>query len=268
MFRSDGDVAIVTGAAGGLGAALGAALAERGFTVIGVDIVRSPGVTEVLDVTDEQACRSLAQRHRPQLWVNNAGILAAGNARTQELDEVRRCLAVNLMGTIHGSRAAAEVMTLRGSGRILNIGSFASWVPVPGETVYAATKHAVRAFTIGLAAELQGTGVRAQLLSPDGIWTPMLHDRLGDPHAAMSFTAHRLLEADEVARAALALLDSGSLLRSVPRFRGAQVRLLGAAPGVWLRLLPLLRRVGALNQRKLRRRQLRSAAPQKIGAKV
>ena len=49
-----------------------------------------------------------------------------------------------------------------------------------GETVYAATKHGVRAFTVGLAAELKGTNLQISLVCPDGIWTPMLHDRVDD----------------------------------------------------------------------------------------
>jgi short-subunit dehydrogenase len=255
MIWASGGTAVVTGAAGGLGAALGEALRARGLRVVGTDVRAARGVDELLDVSDAEACRELARRHRPVIWVNNAGVLAAGHAATQPLDDVRRCVEVNLLGTVNGARAAAEVMVPAGRGRILNIGSLASWVPVPGEAVYAASKHAVRAFSLGLAAELAGTRVRVQLLCPDGIWTPMLHGRLDDPDAAMSFTALRLLEPAEVAREAIRLLESRSLIRSVPRLRGAQVRVLGAVPGGWLRLTPALRRIGRFRQGRVRRRQ-------------
>jgi hypothetical protein len=92
-----------------------------------------------------------------------------------------------------------------------------------------------------------------QLLCPDGIWTPMLHDRVGDPRAAMSFTARRLLTADEVARSAVRLLDSRALMRSVPRLRGGQARLLGTVPAGWHVLLPALRAVGRFHQWRVRR---------------
>nr|WP_237417871.1 SDR family oxidoreductase [Actinomadura rayongensis] len=244
-------IAVVTGAAGGLGAALCRVLAARGYEVTGVDVV--PGAAEILDVTDPAACRDLAERLRPRVWINNAGVLAAGDVLGQPDADVRRCVEVNLLGVINGSRAAARVMAEDGRGHILNIGSLASWVPVPGESVYAATKHGVRAFTLGLAAELKTSNVKVSLLCPDGIWTPMLHDRLRDGHAALSFTGRRLLDAPRVASAALDLLDSGALVASVPRTRGAQVRALGAVPELWLALTPLLNRIGAFNQRRLAR---------------
>jgi short-subunit dehydrogenase len=218
-------------------------------------------VDEVLDVTDPDACRALAERLRPRVWVNNAGVLASGSATSQSLVDVQRCVEVNLLGTVYGSRAAASVMSQHGGGRILNIGSLASWLPVPGEAVYSATKHAVRAFSFALAAELRGSGVRVQLLCPDGIWTPMLHDRLHDPHAAMSFTSGRLLDAAEVAEAAMSLLAGRSLVRTVPRYRALPTRALGVLPGATLALLPVLRRVGAVNQWRRRRSQPARSRP-------
>lgn len=240
--------AVVTGAGGGLGRAIADALADRGVQVVGVDIA---GGDERLDVTDPGACRALAERVRPRIWVNNAGVLGAGHVLEQSDDEIRRVVDVNLLGVIHGTRAAADSMRTRGGGRILNVASLASWVAVPGEAVYAATKHAVRAFTTSAAAELRGTGVSLRILCPDGIWTPMLVDRLADPHAAASFTGRRLLTATEVAEAAVRLLEAERLLASVPRWRGAQLRVLGIAPSVTLRLAPLFLALGARNQRRL-----------------
>ncbi|KWX00786.1 Short-chain dehydrogenase/reductase SDR [Carbonactinospora thermoautotrophica] len=67
----------------------------------------------------------------------------------------RRVVAVNLLGVVHGSRATVEVMRPRGSGHILNVGSLASWVPVPGETIYAATNAPLRRYPVAGTA---GTG--------------------------------------------------------------------------------------------------------------
>lgn len=245
-------VAVVTGAAGGLGTALCDALSVRGYTVVGVDLA---GADRVLDVRDADACRELAQEVQPHLWVNNAGILASGSALTQPDAEIRRCIDVNLLGVINGTRAAAEVMVPRQSGRILNVSSLAGWVAVPGETVYAATKHAVRAFSVGMAAELRGTGVRMAILCPDGIWTPMLEERLSDPSIAMSFTGKRLLTAEEVAAAAMKLIDSNRILASVPPSRGLQTRLLGIAPRFSLAAGPVFAKIGRRNQRKFMKTQ-------------
>lgn len=241
---------MVTGAGGGLGRALVSRLEARGHEVVGVDVA---GTDRRLDVTDAAACRALAEEVRPAVWINGAGVLGAGSAATQPDEEVRRLVEVNLMGVINGTRAALAVMRESGGGHILNVGSLASWTPVPGETIYAATKHAVRAFTVGIAVEEAASGVEFSVLCPDGIWTPMLHDRLQDPAAAMSFTGARLLTAGEVADAAIELLDEPRILVSVPAWRGAQTRLIGIAPSLSVRLGPLFAKVGRRNQAKLAR---------------
>lgn len=240
---------MVTGAGGGLGAAITERLRRRRWEVIAADI---QGTGTTLDVTDATACEQLAERVRPEVWVNNAGILGAGRVLDQPLEEIRRVIDVNLGGVINGSRAAARVMRERGGGRILNVASQAAWVPVPGETVYAATKHAVRAFSVGLDRELRGTGVTVCVLCPDGMWTPMLFDRVDDPNAVLSFTNTRLLSADEVAAAALRLLDSGALVASVPRYKGAMLRAAGIMPTAAGALQPLFERMGRRRQRRMR----------------
>lgn len=247
-----GLTAVVTGAGGGLGAALADRLTARGCTVVRADIA---GTDTVLDVTDPDACRKLATEHLPHIWVNNAGVLGAGAAADQPDDEIERVIRVNLLGVINGTRAAVEAMRTRGSGQILNVGSLASWTPVPGEAVYAATKAGVLSFTVGIASELRDEDITFSVLCPDGIWSPMLHDRLDDPAAAMSFTGTRLLSAEEVADAAMKLLDSGRIVASVPRNRGLQTRLIGIAPGLALKGAGVFEKVGRRNQKRFREQQ-------------
>src|SRR5204863_193671 len=114
---------------------------------IGVDIA---GTDRTLDVTDPDACRALADELQPDVWINNAGVLGAGDAATQPDAEIERVVRVNLLGVINGTRAAVGSMKPRGRGQILNVGSLASWTAVPGEAVYAATKAGVLAYSIGL----------------------------------------------------------------------------------------------------------------------
>ena len=245
-----GRTAVVAGAGGGLGAALADRLAARGCTVICADIV---GTETALDVTDADACRKLAADTQPDIWINNAGILGAGDAATQPDDEIERVIRVNLLGVINGTRAAVEVMRANGGhGQILNVGSLASWTAVPGEAVYAATKAAVLSFTVGIATELRGSNITFSVLCPDGIWSPMLHDRLNDPTAAMSFTGTRLLSAEEVAEAGMKLLDSGRIVASVPPNRGAQARVFGTFPTLALKGAGLFEKLGRRNQKKFR----------------
>ncbi len=246
--------AVVTGANGGLGQELVSRLTSLGWNVVPVDVV---GTARILDVRDAAACRSLAQEVQPDLWVNNAGVLGAGDAATQGDDIVERVVHVNLLGVMNGTRAALEVMRARdggrGRGHIVNIGSLASWVPVPGEAVYGATKAGVLSYTLALVAELklQGVdGVRLSVVCPDGMSTPMLTSIADDPAIALSFTGMRLATTQQVAVRVASLLDKPRLVVSVPRWRGAQVRVLGAMPELSLRFAGAFNKLGQLNQQK------------------
>jgi short-subunit dehydrogenase len=250
-------VAVVTGAGRGLGAALVERLRASGYDVIATDV---SGTDVHLDVRDADACRALARAAQPDVWINNAGILGAGDAATQSDDVIESVVAVNLLGVIHGTRAAVEVMRERGGGRghghVINVGSLASWVPVPGECVYAATKAGVLSFTLGLEGELRAqgvTGIRFTVLCPDGMLTPMITEVIDDPAVAMTFTGLRPVTAEEVAEAAVRALRRPRRVVSVPHWRGAQVRLISAVPDLVLRAAPLFTRLGRAQQDRLRR---------------
>ncbi|HEY5136269.1 MAG TPA: SDR family oxidoreductase [Candidatus Nanopelagicales bacterium] len=245
-------VAVVTGAAGGLGRVLVERLDRAGYDVVGVDL---QGTDRVLDVTDPAACRALATELRPAVWVNNAGVLGAGDAATQPDELVERVVRVNLLGVIHGTRAAVASMREHGGGHVVSIASLASWVPVPGEAVYAATKAGVLSFTLGLQAELAASGVsdvRLSAVCPDGMLTPMLTDVLDDDAVALSFSAPRVAEPAQVADRVVAVLRRPRLVSSVPRWRGAQVRLMSCAPDLMLRSAPIFTRMGLRNLARVR----------------
>ncbi len=227
-----GTTAVVTGAAGGLGRALVDALAGRGARVVATDAPGADGVDRFLDVTDPEAARALAAEVSPDIWINNAGLLGAAWALDQPDDEILRVVEVNLLGVVYGTRAAATVMRARGGGDICNIGSLSSWNPTPGLAVYAATKHAVRAYSGALAAELRGTGVRVSCLCPDGIWTPMLQRAVATEAAAMPFSGRRLLTPEQVADAAVRLLCGRRLLASVPAERATMAKVSGLWPAL------------------------------------
>lgn len=221
------ETAVITGGAGGLGRAFARALEARGHRAVPVDL---SGTDRVLDVTDAAACRALAEELRPTVWINNAGVTGAGALLERSDADVERVVAVNLLGVIHGTRAAATTMLADGRGRILNVASLAGWAAVPHIAVYSATKNGVRAFSLAADAEMRDTPVRIRCLLPDGIRTPMVD--VTDARHLMSFTGPRLLEPDEVAAAGLKLLFGNRPLASVPHHRGATVRLLGLFPTI------------------------------------
>jgi short-subunit dehydrogenase len=247
--------AVVTGGAGGLGRAIGAVLARRGHRVWLADVdldaaeaaaaelgPRTVGVR--LDVAAPGASARLAADVEAEaglaVWVNNAGILRCGPSWEHDRAEVDAMFAVNVHGTINGTTAALEVMRPAGRGHIVNIVSLAGLVAPPGETVYAATKHAALAYTTGTAQDLrqQGiAGIHLTAICPDGVWTPMLHDKVHDPEAAPSWSGV-LLQPEQVAARVARVLDRPRAVVSIPGWRGAVCRLYAALPGVALRLTP------------------------------
>ncbi|MEV1288246.1 SDR family NAD(P)-dependent oxidoreductase [Micromonospora sp. NPDC049679] len=262
--------AVVTGAARGLGLAIATALHRDGWTVLLTDVdgaavaaAAEPigGRSHPLDVRDDAACAAvaaLADRDGPglALWVNNAGILATGASWTQDAELRRRIIEVNTLGAMNGTVAALAVMRPRRRGHVVNVVSLAGLIAPPGETVYAASKHALIAFSLGTLADLRTAGERdlhISCLCPDGIWTPMLHDRLDDEDAAVSFTG-TLLRPERVAVRAARLARKPRPVVAVPRWRGAQVRLLDAFPGAAMRLAPVMLALGRAGQRRTARR--------------
>ena len=92
---------------------------------------------------------------------------------------------------MNGTVAALEPMLAAGRGHVINVVSLAGIVAAPGEVAYSASKHAAMAFTLGTLFDLRRAGIEGVELSavcPDGIWTPMLEDKLDDPDAAGSFS--------------------------------------------------------------------------------
>jgi len=190
----EGKVAIVTGAASGIGRALSGALARRGATVVLADIDeggakvaadalgagppgRASGVA--LDVTDAEAFAELVERtagdhgHLDYLF-NNAGVGIMGDAAEMTLAHWNRAIDVNLRGVVHGVVAAYPVMLRQARGHIVNTASLAGLVPAPMLTPYGMTKHGVVGLSTSLRMEAARRGVRVSVVCPGVIDTPLL----------------------------------------------------------------------------------------------
>ena len=248
--------ALVTGAGGGLGRAIAAELARRGFTVLVTDVdvgragavaaeIGAGAIGRGLDVRDEAACRALAATAVEELggldlWVNNAGVLSTGLSWEQDEPTRAAMLTINAAGTMNGTVAALERMLPTGRGHVVNVISLAGIVAAPGEVAYAASKHAAMAFTLGTLFDLRRAGHRGidvSAVCPDGIWTPMLEDKLDDPDAAGSFSGH-LLTPQQVAAEVGKLTERPRPVLILPRWRGPLLRSFDLFPRLGLRLLP------------------------------
>ena len=187
----------MTGASRGLGLAIATALHRAGYDVLMTDVdedavtaAAAPlgGWSARLDVRYDLACAAVAERAAERhgelaLWVNNAGVLATGPSWTHDAATRRRVMEVNALGGMNGTMAALALMRPQRTGHVINVVSLAGLVAVPGESVYAASKHAMIAFSVGTLAELRAAGqkdVHVSCFCPGGIWTPMLYDKLHD----------------------------------------------------------------------------------------
>jgi NAD(P)-dependent dehydrogenase (short-subunit alcohol dehydrogenase family) len=199
-FRVDGQVALVTGAARGLGRAIALALADAGADVAlglrdvasGEEVageIRAMGRRALelqMDVADVEQARAAVGRTVDELGaldilVNNAGIAPGNPAEDVRLEDFDTTVAVNLRGTFFTSQAAGRQMIRQGRGRIVNLGSQAGAVALPGESVYCMTKAAISHLTRCLAVEWGRHGVTVNAVAPTFIATPGTEEALADP---------------------------------------------------------------------------------------
>ena len=192
MGRVAGKVALVTGAASGIGRACAEVLAREGAVVVLTDLqageevaagIRAKGGKASFhrhDVTDEARWNAIvaevAKQHgRLDVLVNNAGIAVAGLVTDLTLDQWRHQMAVNVDGVFLGVKCALPLMRKTGKGSIINISSIAGLRGAANLSAYCASKGAVRLFTKSVALEcaMMGDGIRCNSVHPGIIETPI-----------------------------------------------------------------------------------------------
>lgn len=252
-FAVAGRVALVTGAGSGIGAALAAALVDRGAAVVilaDLDAVAAasiaealhrPGATEViavaLDVADATALRALVARiesehGRLDLVCSNAGV-GTGAGVDAPVPLWQRAWDVNLMAHVHAADAALPGMLARGEGAFLHTCSAAGLLTIAGDAPYAVTKHAAVAFAEWLALTYGDQGITVTALCPLGVETGML---AVDDMLATRFVrgTGRVLAPDVVATSALDALEAGEMLALPQPEVAAMEQARAADRGMWL----------------------------------
>jgi NAD(P)-dependent dehydrogenase (short-subunit alcohol dehydrogenase family) len=222
-------VAVVTGAAQGIGRRTAELLAERGYSV-GLSDLRTPTETmravaahgadalELLgDISDEAAVAKFAAAvqarwGRVDVLVNNAGISMIAPAENLSAAEYRRVLEVNLVAPFLLSKAFGAMMLAQRSGSIVNVASVAGLVGVADRAAYNASKHGLIGLTRTLAAEWGGRGVRVNAVCPGWVKTEMdVADQAGGSYSDADITGRvpmgRFASADDIAKAIAFLAD-------------------------------------------------------------
>ena len=184
------ETALVTGAAGGIGRVLVDRLEREGAEVLELDLVTG------FDVSDPKAWQSV---DRVDLACLNAGVTAGtGDLTELTAEEYRRVVAVNVDGVVFGVRRLARVM--RDGDVIVATSSLAGLTGVPGDPIYALTKHAVIGLVRSVAPQLEERGIRINAVCPGFTDTPMV---AGEMRASLEEADFPLLQPDEVADAVL-----------------------------------------------------------------
>jgi 3alpha(or 20beta)-hydroxysteroid dehydrogenase len=187
--RLNEKVALVTGAASGIGAAIAQCFVEEGARVVIADVADTAGeelaaslgdraVYAHLDVADEAQWQTvvdatLARWQRIDILINNAGFVAFHEIAQYPVAEFRRILDVNLFGTFLGTRIVGNVMLAQRRGAIVNMSSVDGMKATNGASAYAASKWGVRGFTKAAALEYGHRGVRVNSVHPGTIDTPL-----------------------------------------------------------------------------------------------
>jgi short-subunit dehydrogenase len=190
-MRVQNKTMVVTGGGNGIGRELTLTLLRRGATVAAVDIsksaleetakladaLKSKLSTHVLDITDKRLVEALpdqiiSEHGAVDGLMNVAGIIQPF-VRLKDLgyDSIERVMQINFFGTLYMTKAFLPYLMKRPESHLLNISSMGGFLPVPGQTIYGASKAAVKLLTEGLSSELLGTTVRVTVVFPGAIGT-------------------------------------------------------------------------------------------------
>ncbi|MDQ2711806.1 MAG: glucose 1-dehydrogenase [Acidobacteriota bacterium] len=237
-FDLTGQIALVTGAARGLGRAISLALANAGAKVaLGLRDATAHGnlTAEIealgseplplqmdiasLDQINRAVENTVAHFGRIDILVNNTGIAPVNLAENVREDDFDRTLAINLKGTFFAAQAAGRAMIRQNSGCIINMSSQAGFAALPGESVYCMTKAGLAHLTKCLAVEWGKYNIRVNAVAPTFIHTPGTAPALADPEFRADVVEriaalHRVGEPMEVAGAVVFLASPAASLIS------------------------------------------------------
>lgn len=259
-------IAIITGAAGGIGSATARLLHGKGMGLVLADINKKGAeilaselgescLPVVCDITSVQSVKAMVKKAlgrfgRIDVLVNNAGIIFPGLFENASHKEIQRQIDVNLIGPITCAREVLPQMLRQGAGHIVTISSLAGIVPETYSSIYTATKFALRGWSLALGLELMRRGIRTSAIFPDSVNTPML--RYEAAHGGSPLTFLNPPQSPEaVACAVYAAIAKNKPEVCVPAGTGFFSKLIMAFPSIVMRVWPMLERQGAKKKEAL-----------------
>ncbi|MEY8741209.1 SDR family NAD(P)-dependent oxidoreductase [Bacillales bacterium AN1005] len=229
MGRLDGKVAVITGGAGGMGSKHAEVFIREGAKVVIADLSSSNGMKLAedlgehalfveLDVTDEESWESLVKETEDKfgpisVLINNAGIANGTPLETTSVEDFKRMIDINLIGTFIGIKKVVPSMKKTEKGSIINISSGLGLIGAKGNTAYIASKFGVTGLTKAVAADVAEYGIRVNSVHPGAIKTALLElesNRELAEQTKASIPLKRIAEPEEISNLVLFLASDES----------------------------------------------------------
>jgi short-subunit dehydrogenase len=261
-------VAIVIGSTGGIGQAICHSLLTINAKVIAVgrNLLKVKKLADELNLSNsnieyyhaefefysdyEKLFANIKNRYNKiDVLINSSGQITPGPLTELRLIDIENMISTNFMSIVNSVKAILPIMKKQGNGHIINIGSVGGIVPMPYESIYCATKFAIRGFTLSIRKEVEDYNIHTSLLSPGSVKTKMLEDESRHLKSTMSFTNKYILP-KRVGDAILSLIKKPKPEKIIPLHLGLPSWALGLSPKLFHFLYPFLDRVGLRNLKK------------------
>ena len=240
---------LITGAASGIGKSTAELLYQKEFRVIAAGIRPENLEKAFPDFSSDRLICLKLDVSKPDDWeyvlnaginhfggidilVNSAGVIEPGYVHQTSIEKINQQVDINLKGSLYGTHFLAKHMLEKGGGHIINIASLAGVAPIPGISIYSATKFGIRGFSLAAAQELEENGVIVSVICPDAVQTRMLDYQQDKKESAMVFSASRYLTPEQVARAVLKTIEKPRYEVWLPWPRGVLATLGSVFPGM------------------------------------
>ena len=245
--KLNGSVAIITGAAGGIGSAIARLFDEKGIMCALCDIDKD-GLSKTAGMLKQQALQihcditnraniqnaiKKTQKHfgRVDILVNNAGIIIPSLFENCSFEDMDRQIAINLIGAMNFTKSIINSLKQNGGGYIISTSSLAGIVPETYSSIYTATKFAIRGFNLTLNIELAKHNIFVGTVFPDSIDTPMLRYEAKNGGSPLTFMSNPQ-KPEAVAKAVYRSISRKKIESYVPHFSATLPKILMCIPWV------------------------------------
>ena len=265
IMTTNKPVALITGAAGGIGSAIAELLVQKNYCVVLSDInqyglerlhlkLGTGHMVSPTDITDREQVQEMIRRvmdskGRIDLLINNAGMILTEPFIDCNVDKIISENELNYLSTVYCIKAVLPHMREAGHGTIVSIASLAGILPLAVSPGYTASKFALRGLMLSLNMTLKKHGIHVGCVCPSAVDTPMLQEEAMSGGSALNFL-HEPLAPVAVAKAVWKVIKKKKMEVCIPGHDGISCKLGGIFPSILPRILPWFERLGEGNRDK------------------